>query len=144
MTGLNTTVDGNQFIFCRTPPSLTTDRREGVECTDCSHDIFMKPGTHKFKIRRDRLHVSENYFGRTEPPTVHEEYDHECDASYVQLSSMPVAQTREYRGMVLVDTDERGRIRGIEFLGDGPIDTANDKMRDRHLKQTPPEKETSK
>lgn len=82
----------------------------------------MKTGSKKFKKRRERLFLSENYLGRSKPPTIHEEYDPESDASYLQLSGMPVVKTREYRGQVLVDTDENGRIRGVEFLGDGPLD----------------------
>ena len=82
----------------------------------------MRPGTKQFKVRRDRLFLSENNGGKIDPPIVHEQYDPESDATYVQLSSMPVAHTREYRGLVLVDADEKGRIRGIEFMGGGPID----------------------
>jgi len=62
--------------------------------------------------------------GPTQCP-IREVYDPEVDASYLQISARPVKTTREYHGIVLVDTDAEGKICGIELLGDGPIETAN-------------------
>ena len=78
-----------------------------------------------FLTRRRRLYISENNMGAAPPPCLHEEYDPEAGATYLQISRMPVHRTREFRGLVLVDTDERGQLRGLEFIGDGPLDCLN-------------------
>lgn len=49
-------------------------------------------------------------------------YDKECDANYLKLSDKMIKSTREFRGIVNIDTDIMGNIVGIEFIGDGPIE----------------------
>lgn len=93
----------------------------GAHCAESSGSGFLR--------RRQRLYISENNMGAEKPPCIHEEYDSEAGATYLQISRMPVHRTREFRGLVLIDTDERGHLRGLEFVGDGPIDCPNTEAR---------------
>ena len=103
-------------------PSPAADTRQpekvrGPELALASGSGFLK--------RRQRLYISENNMGAEPPPCLHEEYDPDAGATYLQISRMPVHRTREFRGLVLIDTDARGQLRGLEFVGDGPLDCPN-------------------
>ena len=45
------------------------------------------------------------------------EYDAKADAIYIRLSSGKIADSDEVRPNVFLDTDENGRVLGIEMLG---------------------------